>query len=64
MKSETITLVEWAQRHGITPSLAQYYAHRGRIAGIRKSGKVYLVPSDSPMPDRLQPGPKPKAVRK
>lgn len=60
-----ITGSEYAKRHGLSRQWVCEMLRQGRIEGARRSGKVWLVPEDAPLPVLLAPGqaPKPESAR-
>lgn len=51
----TITLIEWANTHGIKRFTAAKWARQGRITAT-KSGRDWVVPADAPVPAAGQVG--------
>ena len=47
---DIITAEEAAQRWGITPRRVQILCMEGRISGVRRVGRMWLIPADAEKP--------------
>ena len=51
-----ISVVEMAERWGISPRRVQILCHESRIAGAKKQSGVWLIPHGARKPERRKPG--------
>lgn len=50
MDLDFVTAKEKAQEWGISLRRVQLFCEQGRIDGMRRLGKVYIIPKDAPRP--------------
>ena len=49
-----VTTAEYAKLHGLEVSTVRWQIVRGRIPGVVKFGRDWMVPADAPWPERRQ----------
>jgi hypothetical protein len=50
-KMEYLTTIEMSQKWGITSRRIAFLCEQGRIVGVVKKGKTWLIPNDSEKPE-------------
>ncbi len=57
-----LSVREAAEKWNVSMRWVNQYIQEGRVPGVERFGKSWVIPEDAKKPERLKPGPKEKKI--